>query len=117
MRQEGNGMTPKILIPRHVYSDIGIAQDMVPAGFELVSAPPDTAEFRAAMADTDYLVGYGAPSMDDAFYRAAPRLKLVQLLSAGYDRCNIEAARRAGVPICNNGGSNSVAVAEHAMML
>ncbi len=46
-----------------------------------------------------------------------PNLKLVQLLSAGYDRCDIEAARRAGVPICNNGGANSTAVAEHAILL
>ena len=28
-----------------------------------------------------------------------------------------EAARRAGVPISNNGGANSVAVAEHALLL
>ena len=55
--------------------------------------------------------------MDDAFYTSAPNLKLVQLLSAGYDRCDIEAARRAGVPICNNGGANSTAVSEHAILL
>jgi phosphoglycerate dehydrogenase-like enzyme len=55
--------------------------------------------------------------MDDAFYKSAPKLKLVQLLSAGYDRCDIEAARRAGVPICNNGGANSTAVSEHALLL
>jgi phosphoglycerate dehydrogenase-like enzyme len=41
----------------------------------------------------------------------------VQLLSAGYDRCDIEAARRAHVPICNNGGANSTAVSEHAILL
>src|ERR1017187_2389575 len=102
---------------RHVFADIGIAQEMLPAGYELANAQPGTAEFRAAMTDAKYLVGFGDPSMDDAFYRGAPRLKLVQLLSAGYDRCDIEAARQAGVPICNNGGSNSVAVAEHAMLL
>ena len=55
--------------------------------------------------------------MDDAFYKSAPKLKLVQLLSAGYDRVDIEAARRAGVPVCNNGGANAIAVAEHAMLL
>ena len=55
--------------------------------------------------------------MDDAFYKSAPNLKLIQLLSAGYDRCDIEAARRAGVPICNNGGANSTAVSEHAILL
>jgi phosphoglycerate dehydrogenase-like enzyme len=41
----------------------------------------------------------------------------VQLISAGYDRLDVAAAKRAGVPIANNGGSNSVAVAEHTLML
>jgi phosphoglycerate dehydrogenase-like enzyme len=54
---------------------------------------------------------------DDAFYRAAPRLKLFQLLSAGYDDVDLEAARRAHVPVCNNGGANAISVSEHAMML
>ncbi len=98
-------------------ADSGIARDMAPAGFELVEAAAGSPELRAAMPDCDYLVGLGDASMNDAFYAAAPRLKLVQLLSAGYDRCDIAAARRAGVPIANNGGANSVAVAEHAMML
>jgi phosphoglycerate dehydrogenase-like enzyme len=80
-------------------------------------ARPGTPEFQAALADAVCIVGLGDPSMDDAFYRSAPNLKLVQLVSAGYDRCNIEAARRAGVPICNNGGANATAVAEHAILL
>ncbi|OJW29670.1 MAG: hypothetical protein BGO51_11420 [Rhodospirillales bacterium 69-11] len=83
----------------------------------MVVARPGSAEFKAALADADCVVGFGDRSMDDAFYKAAPKLKLVQLLSAGYDRCDVEAARRAGVPICNNGGANSTAVAEHAIML
>jgi len=98
-------------------ADIGIAREMAPAGFELVVTTPGSAEFRAALPAMEYLVGLGDASMDDGFYRTAPRLKLVQLLSAGYDRCDIEAARRAGVPIANNGGANSVAVAEHALLL
>ena len=55
--------------------------------------------------------------MPAAFYRSAPNLKLVQLLSAGYDAVDIEAARAAGVPVCNNGGANAISVAEHAIML
>src|SRR6185312_2305952 len=78
---------------------------------------PGSPEFNAALPQSDFVVGFGDGSMNDAFYRTASKLKLVQLLSAGYDRCDIEAARRAGVPICNNGGANAVAVAEHAMML
>jgi phosphoglycerate dehydrogenase-like enzyme len=41
----------------------------------------------------------------------------VQLISAGYDRIDVAAAKKAGVPIANNGGANSVAVAEHTLML
>jgi phosphoglycerate dehydrogenase-like enzyme len=110
-------MAPKIVMVRPAASDAGIAEDMLPAGFQLVMTQSGSPELRASMADMKYMIGFGEPSMDDAFYRAAPNLKLVQLLSAGYDRCDIEAARRAGVPICNNGGSNAIAVAEHAIML
>jgi len=39
------------------------------------------------------------------------------LLSAGYDQADLAAARKAGVPISNNGGANSVAVSEHALLL
>lgn len=109
-------------MPRIVYAPVGepdkpFARDLLPAGFELVEVANNRAAVMAAMPGTEYLIGVGDAWMDDAFYAAAPQLKLVQLLSAGYDRCNIEAAKRAGVPICNNGGANSTAVAEHALML
>jgi len=110
-------MAPKIVIARHVLTDGDGARTMLPGGFELVALQPGSAEFRSAMAEAKFLIGFGEPSMDDAFYRAAPKLKLVQLLSAGYDRCDIEAASRARVPICNNGGANSIAVAEHTFTL
>jgi phosphoglycerate dehydrogenase-like enzyme len=97
--------------------DSKIARDMAPPGFELVEADAFSPAFNAAMPGCHYLVGLGDPRMNDAFYAAAPNLKLVQLLSAGYDRCDIKAAHTARVPIANNGGANSVAVAEHAIML
>ena len=37
------------------------------------------------------------------------------MLSAGYDRADLR--RASGVPLCNNGGANSVAVSEHAVLL
>jgi phosphoglycerate dehydrogenase-like enzyme len=55
--------------------------------------------------------------LPDEAYTQAKRLKLVQVLSAGYDQVNIAGARTARVPICSNGGANSVAVAEHTIML
>ena len=48
---------------------------------------------------------------------SAPNLKLVQLLSAGYDHVDVEAARKSKVPVSNNGGANALAVAEHTVML
>nr|WP_294527162.1 2-hydroxyacid dehydrogenase [uncultured Rhodopila sp.] len=107
----------KIIIADNPLNDVAVAREILPASLEATVARPGTAEFQAALSDAICIVGFGEPFMGDEFYRAAPHLKLVQLLSAGYDRCDIEAARRAGVPICNNGGANATAVAEHAILL
>jgi phosphoglycerate dehydrogenase-like enzyme len=94
-----------------------IAREMAPAGFELVMPKGAGAELDAALPEAQYMVCYPNVRMEDAFYRAAPKLRLVQLLSAGYDAVDIEAARRAKVPVANNGGANAISVAEHALML
>jgi phosphoglycerate dehydrogenase-like enzyme len=107
----------KIVLIDSPLNENDIARELVPAGFTLTLVKADSPEFMNEMRDAEYLVGFSDPSVNDQFYRNAPRLKLVQLTSAGYDRCDIEAARRAGIPICNNGGANSTAVAEHALML
>jgi phosphoglycerate dehydrogenase-like enzyme len=92
------------------------AQELTPPGFELVVAAPGSAGYTTALADTEYLLG-NVSNMDDAFYRAAPQLRLVQLFSAGYNHVDLDAARRAGVLVANNGGANSRAVAEHTVLL
>src|SRR5262245_47838554 len=94
-----------------------IARDLLPPGMELVVADPGKPEFYDAVADAEYYLGSPRTGIGSEFFRAAPRLKLVQLTSAGYDRVDIEAARKAKVCVANNGGANSVAVAEHAVML
>ncbi|HEU0061334.1 MAG TPA: 2-hydroxyacid dehydrogenase [Hyphomicrobiaceae bacterium] len=105
-----------VLVPPS--ADAGaIARDLAPRGFELALLSHTAPEFEAAVASMDYMVCYPNVPMPDAFYRAAPRLKLVQLLSAGYDNVDLEAARRAKVPVCNNGGANAISVAEHSLML
>lgn len=107
----------KIIIADNPLNEISVARELLPPSLDTVIARHGSPDFMAALADAVCLVGFGDGTMDDAFYAAAPRLRLVQLLSAGYDRCDIEAARRAGVPICNNGGANSTAVSEHAILL
>jgi phosphoglycerate dehydrogenase-like enzyme len=107
----------RIIIADNPLNELSVARELLPPSLDAVIAKHGTPVFNDALKDAVCLVGFGDPSMDDSFYRSAPNLKLVQLLSAGYDRCDIEAARRAGVPICNNGGANSTAVAEHAILL
>jgi len=110
-------MATKILFaPRQSDAVMEIARSLTPAGFELLIADFGTPGFYAAAGQAEYYLGL-ARQMGGEFFRAAPNLKLVQLLSAGYDRVDIEAARKAGVPVSNNGGANAIAVAEHTIML
>jgi len=107
----------KILTPPQLPPVLEIARELLPPGMELVVADPTKPEFYDAAADAEYYLGSPRHGIGNEFFRAAPKLKLVQLTSAGYDRVDIEAARKAKVPVANNGGANSVAVAEHAVML
>ncbi len=110
-------MAPTILVSDNPLSAAEVMRELAPPGFEVVLARPGSPRWSQALPNAEYLVGLGEVKMDDAFYKSAPKLKLIQLLSAGYDRVDIEAARRARMPVCNNGGANGIAVAEHALML
>jgi phosphoglycerate dehydrogenase-like enzyme len=110
-------MATKILFaPKQSDAVLEIARSLTPAGFELLIADIGTPEFYAAASQAEYYLGL-ARQMGGEFFRSAPNMKLVQLLSAGYDRVDIEAARKAKVPVSNNGGANAIAVAEHTIML
>lgn len=110
-------MTPRIVFVTSFPDAADAARAMVPAGFELVVVPGGSAEYRAALAGAEYLVGFVDMLVEPGLFRDGPRLRLVQLLSAGYDKADLAAARAAGVPVCNNGGANAVAVSEHAVLL
>src|SRR5260370_8487078 len=109
---------PRILSPAtHSEETLAIAHDLLPPGYELVSAPHGRPEFLALLKDSEFYIGGGQFKHGPEFYSQAPKLKLVQTLSAGYNTYDLEAARAAGVPICNNGGANATPVAEHAILL
>ena len=86
-----------LLAPRQPDEIQAIARSMAPCGFELAAADPGTPEFYEAAREAGFFLGL-ARRMGSEFFRAAPHLKLVQLLSAGYDQVDVEAARKAGVP-------------------
>src|SRR5216117_2834421 len=110
-------MAARILFsPSQPQAILDIARSLTPPGFELVMADVGTPAFYAAAAEAEFYLGL-ARQMGGEFFRSASKLRLVQLLSAGYDRVDVEAARKAGVPVANNGGANAIAVAEHSLML
>ena len=109
-------MTKILFCPSQPEVVLDLARALTPPGFELVVVDPGTPQFYEAAADAEYYMGL-ARQMGGEFFRSAPNLRLVQLLSAGYDRVDVEAARKAKVPVANNGGANAIAVAEHAIML
>jgi glyoxylate reductase/D-3-phosphoglycerate dehydrogenase len=93
-----------------------IADELRPHDFAFRNV--SMAELPAALDDADFLCGFIGPLDTDVLVAAAGRrLKLVQLMSAGYDRFNLDGARAARLPVAVNGGANAIAVAEHAIML
>lgn len=97
---------------------LAMASAEVPAGFRLdllkQDAPAERRREKTARAD--FLLGYpGNPSKQEI--AAARRLKLFQVLSAGYEWLNLAAFQQAGIPIANNGGANAPTVAEHTLLL
>ena len=110
-------MSYKIVMSKMPDPIVETARAMLPAGYELEVVDQDDPKFATAMLDADFFMGFARGNMGPEFYRAAPRLKLIQLISAGYDRVDLEAARAAKMPVANNNGANSVAVAEHTLLL
>ena len=49
--------------------------------------------------------------------RACPNVKLIQTLSAGYDRLPLESILEMGIPVANNGGANAISVSEQTIAL
>jgi phosphoglycerate dehydrogenase-like enzyme len=94
-----------------------VARGMVPLGFELLPVDRRSPEFLRALPRAEFWMGFARTGLDEEFFTTGRRMKLVQLVSAGYDTIDLAAARRAGVPIANNGGSNAISVAEHTLML
>lgn len=91
---------------------------LVPPGFRWRAleqgAPRETR--AAAFAEADYMFAYlGDPRPEEL--AVARRMRLFQLLSAGYDWLDLDAFRRAGIALANNEGSNAVSTAEHAVLL
>jgi len=88
-----------------------------PAGFDVKAYPEGTAMemLVPAFQNADFILHYSTPFPDELIL-AAKKARLISVLSAGYDRINVKLARECGIPVANNGGANSIAVAEQAIL-
>jgi len=95
-----------------------IGKSLLPSGFTLEILEKDAARRAAQLETADFLMGFlrGMPLAEEE-YPLLKRVKLIQLLSAGYDGVDLVRLRAAGIPLANNGGANAFAVSEHAIML
>lgn len=55
--------------------------------------------------------------LPDEIFANNSHLELLQVWSSGFDKFNVNGAKKYGHRIANNGGANSIAVAEHTIML
>ena len=92
------------------------AKQRTPSGFELILCEAETPppERRNYVAEADYFMLYTVEFED---VDVAKRAKLMQILSAGYDRLDVSALSSAGIPLATNGGANAPTVAEHTLLL
>ena len=95
-----------------------IGESLLPEGFTIEILSKDQERRVEQLEQADFLMGFlrGMPLRPDD-YPHLGKIKLIQLLSAGYDGIDIERLRQSGIPLCNNGGANSYAVSEHAILL
>ncbi len=78
--------------------------------------PATVADIEARIADLDGLLLRLAPFNADTIAKAT-RLKVVARYGVGYDRIDVAALSRSGIPLAVVGEANAVPVAEHAMGL
>jgi phosphoglycerate dehydrogenase-like enzyme len=95
-----------------------IGESLLPPGFTIEILSNDPERRVVQLEEADFLMGFlrGMPLRPDD-YPHLKNVKLIQLLSAGYDAVDLDRLRQSGIPLSNNGGANSYAVSEHAILL
>ena len=71
-------------------------------------------EKNALCRDADAII---SSQVSTDLLRQCPNVKLIQTLSAGFDRLDLQAIGEMGIPIANNGGANAIAVSEQTIAL
>lgn len=90
------------------------------AGFELIVAttpPARQAAIETRGATIDAVLTRGPLGLTALEIDALPKLQIITVIGAGYERVDLPAARARGIVVTNGAGVNASAVADHAMAL
>ncbi len=93
------------------------AREMVPPDLDVAFVDPDgDVDLAHELADCEFIIG-GVGGASEEALRLMPRLKALQILSAGFDTIDVIGLRERGVEVCNNSAAIANSVAEHAITL
>jgi glyoxylate reductase len=94
---------------------------VVDAGHEIVQRPDDEPltrdQLRTAASEADAIISVLTDQIDATVIGGAPKLRVVANVAVGYDNIDLEAARQAGVVVCNTPGVLDETTADLAFAL
>jgi phosphoglycerate dehydrogenase-like enzyme len=94
-----------------------LAADLVPSGFRLdIVNSRERDELLGLVREADFLL-VATARVDETLVRAAPHLRLVQHQGVGYDNIDLDACRRAEIPVALTPEGTTIGVAEHTLLL
>ena len=111
-------MPKAIFFTRLPADTAALLTDQAPPAIEVQTYPMSTPEEEKAklVADADFLILFPGHASETVI-RAAKHVKLIQLVSVGFDQMDLDLCAELGVPVANNGGTNALDVAEHTIAM
>lgn len=96
-----------------------VVKGLAPAGINvrLVDSAVSEGELIEQLADIDALIPAAGGRLPLSVAQHAKRLKLIQLMSAGFDALDVRGLNKLGIQVANNGGANAISVSEHTISL
>jgi phosphoglycerate dehydrogenase-like enzyme len=85
--------------------------------FELIQASTLSEEmYQTHLSECEFIIATSDPISPDVMNRA-PQLKMIHKWGAGYDEIDVQSAHSRGILVARTTGDNTIAVAEHTIML
>ena len=99
---------PKVAYITHSSPEvIELVSSFAPPGYEVIGMHHSVSEGEKieATKDADFIILHSG-RLSDALLKGVTKLKMLQLLSAGFDNVNLPFMAELGIPVANVGGAN-----------